>query len=163
MKQDNPFQDNIDDMKKMQEAIRKAAESSEDVKNGDCTPEDEMAEPAVMLFGQILKSSIEMMNNEEVINAYNQVKDKIGEEASKIIFDVMITATTTAAYNAITFYDDLLKQEITKQFDNVGHHINLAKSSIEGHEAVLTVFGKRLTDLENKIKLENLSKENDMK
>lgn len=142
----------IESLKRASDELVNIAKESDDVKSGKCTLEEELNEPAYVLFNQISESSVKILENEAINQAVIELSKQIGEDASIHLAELITIAMTNAAYYAVLSYDNLLKKELTKQFENVSHHINLSKSDIEGHAAVLTVFRKRLSDIEDRLK-----------
>ena len=57
-------------------------------------------------------------------------------------------------------YDAMLKAELDKQFENIAHHINLAKADIEGLKAAVQVHNKSIGELQNKLQIDSIKKEN---
>lgn len=160
--QNSSLNNSIDDIKKWQDALHKQAEESEDVKNKKCTIEDEKREPAFMLYNQIAETSVKLLQLPEIVAAFAMLSKSIGEDEAKTLVEVLALTMTQSAYQAICFYDELLKAELTKQFDNVGEHLNTTRADVEAHSGVLAVFRKQLSEIQNKMKIETFTKENDI-
>lgn len=160
MAENNVFSDAIKDLEYMRDAINKAAETSEDVKSGNCTAEEEKMEPSYLLYNQIAKNSIDILKQPEVFNVFNKIKDKIGEDIAKGLIEVFVISMTHSAHSAVLFYDDLLKVELTNQFKNLGDHINIAKSDISAHSAVIEILRKDLNEIKSKLLIDQFNKDN---
>lgn len=160
MAENNVFSEAIKDLESMRDAINKAAEQSEDVKAGNCTAEEEKMEPSYLLYNQIAKSSIDMLKQPEISKVFDNIKDIMGEEIAKGLIEVFAISMTHSAHNAVLFYDDLLKIELTKQFENLGDHINTAKSDISAHGAVIEILRKDLNDIKSKLLIDQFNKDN---
>lgn len=157
--QANPFQNEIDELVRRQKEAYKAAAETEDVKAGNCTADDERQEPGFILYNQISKNVIEILNKPEVAKVFANIGKVMGDELSKEFISVIALSMSVSAHNAITFYDSLLKKELDAQFDNIGHHINLCKADIVGHQSVLEVFKKRLDEIEKQNKINKFAKD----
>lgn len=155
-----PMNESINEIKDLQEkfnlAIQTSAENSEDVKNGICTANDEVNEPGNVLFNQIVENTVKILGDPEVKKAFVTIAKGIGSETTKALLDIISITMSYSAFQAITFYDDLLKRELTKQFDNVGNHINISKADIEAHKSVLQMFKKQIGDINNKLQIDEI-------
>lgn len=160
--QKTPLNDSVNEIKTFQENIKKTAEQSEDVKAGKCTTEEELQEPAYVLYNQIAESSIKILQLPEVINTFSLLSEKFGDDTSKAIVELMAIAMTQSAHQAVLFYDDLLKAELTKQFDNIGEHLNMALADIAGHSGALSVFKSQLSDIQKKLQIDKFTKDNNV-
>lgn len=156
----NSLEDSIKDLKDYQDSIKKAAEQSEDVTDGKCTKEDELNEPGYVLFNNIAESSIRILQIPEVVKGFEKLSEKLGEDGSKTLVELIALTMTQSAYQAILFYDDLLKNEITKQFDLYGNTINRTRADIDGQSAAMNVFRKRLDKIEKDLKIKDFSAKN---
>lgn len=153
------FADAIQELEDLRKVMIKAAEESEDVKEGNCTEDDEKSEPAFILFDQISKSSISMLKQPIAEKIFNEIQEKLGYDTTKGLIELFVVTMTHSAHNAILFYDDLLKQELTKQFDHMGEYINNANADIKAHKAVLEVFRKDLNEIKSKLLIDQFNKE----
>lgn len=147
----------IESVKKASDELINIAKQSDDVKSGKCTLEEELKEPGYVLFRQISESSIKILENTAINQAVEELSEHIGKDATVHLAELITIAMTNAAYYAVLSYDDILKEELSKQFENISHHINLSKSDIEGHAAVLSVFRKRISDIEDRIKKSDIN------
>lgn len=158
----NSLEDSVKDLKEYQESIKEAAESSEDVKNGKCTVDDELHEPAYVLFNNIAESSIRILQIPEVVNSFKKLSETLGEDGSKTLVELLALTMTQSAHQAVLFYDDLLKSELTKQFDIYGNQLNQMMADIKGQSAAMSVFRKRLDTIEKDTKIKDFSQKNNI-
>ena len=133
--------------------LKKAAENSEDVKSGLSTPEEEMQEPGNVLFNAISEISIKILEDPAVSEQFIVLAKELSAEAVKALINAMAIAMTYSAYHSIAFYDDLLKKELEKQFQNIGHHINLGKADMEGYESVIKVLKTKIGEISEKLQI----------
>lgn len=149
----------VEDILKFKEKLENGAENTEDVKSGKCTAEDEKQEPGYILYNAISESSIEILKQPTVVKFFENISKDIGEDFSKSLVELLAICMSHSAYTAITFYDQMLKGELTKQFDHYGDHLNAIGGTVKSHDAVLEVFSKRLSELEKKNKLDSVKTE----
>lgn len=146
--------DSVNDINKMKDII------NEKIINDDTddmlTEEEKKQEPDLLLYNAISESSIQILQQETVVNLFKYLSTKFDEDVIKSIIELITLTMTQSAYNAIVFYDNLLKEELTNQFDNYGKHLNDTTAIAKSHDAVLQVFGQRITDLENINKIKNI-------
>lgn len=160
--QETPLNDSINELKQFQEAVKKAAEQSPDVKDGKVTAEEELQEPGYMLYNQIAESSIKILELPEVVKAFAKLTETFGEETSKSLVELFALTMTQSSYQAVLFYDSLLKEELGKQLDNIGVHLNGAKADIEGIKPALTVFKKQIGEIQKKLEIDKFVKDNNI-
>lgn len=159
---ETPLNESIKDIKEYQDKLKKAAEESQDVKDGKCTLEDELKEPAYVLYNQIAESSIKILEIPAVVNIFAKLSKTLGEDMSKSIVELFALTMTQSAHQAVLFYDDLLKAELTKQFDNIGEHVNKSQAELEGIKEAINVHRKKIGEIENRIKIDTFIKDNDI-
>ena len=70
--QNNPLNESIESIKRMQAKMEEAAGNTEDVKNGDATKEEEMQEPAYVLFNGIAETSIKILQSPTVVETLDR-------------------------------------------------------------------------------------------
>lgn len=157
---ETPFNDSVNELKQCQEDMKKKAEESPDVKEGKCTLEEELQEPAYLLYNQIAESSIRILQLPEVVKTFSALSDKFGDDLAKSFVELLALTMTQSAHQAVLFYDDLLKAELTKQFDNVGEHLNDTRAIVEGHSGALSVFKTKLNEIQTKLKKDAFAKAN---
>lgn len=145
--------ENIDKQKEEKEKIRKDLEENE---NAEKTIAD------LLLEG--------IINNIERIVEIDNIKDPImkltatmDHEQVKQIISLIQSFSVFMVYNSILLYDDLLKDEIQKQLDHIGKHINLSKSDIEALKAAIKIHTKDLSRINEYINIEKFKKSNNIK
>lgn len=129
------------------------------MKSGKCTAEDEKQEPGYLLFKAISESSIEILQQPSVVELFKKVSENIGEDVSKSLVELLAISMSHSAHNAIIFYDQMLKGELTRQFDHYGDHLNAIGGTVRSHDSVLEVFSKRLSKIETTLKLNEVKSE----
>jgi division protein CdvB (Snf7/Vps24/ESCRT-III family) len=152
----NPLNESIDDIKGFKEKLKEATKFTEDVKNGDATPEDEQQEPDYILYQAIADSSIQIMQMDEVINLFSKLSSKLTEPLTKDLITLLTIVMTNSSYNAISFYDNLLKDELQAQFQAICDAFNQMAGEVHAHTGVFEVYKKRLDTIESRLnKLES--------
>lgn len=155
----NPLNDSVENLKSFQEKLKEATTSTQDVKEGVATPEEEKQEPAYILYNKIAENSINILQLPTFVQGFKEIGEKFGEDISKKLAEMMVIAMAHSAHSAITFYDDLLKKELSKQFEHFGKSLNTVIGTVNGHNGALTVFKTRLGNIEKKLKIEQLMDE----
>lgn len=148
-------QDTIDH-EMIQEKLRKIAEANEDVQSGKISVEDELKEPDYVLYGQILKSTTDILRTPETKKLFDQIRIQFGEDLTAALMEFFAAAITQSSYNAVIFYNGLLKEELTQQFDHMGKPLNQCIAEVKAHDGVLRSFGKRITRLESIQKVDDI-------
>lgn len=161
--QNNPLNESIKDIENLKKTARENAENSNDVKTGKCSKEDELNEPAYMLYNNIAESTINILQNPEIVKVFKNISTKVDEEFSKNLVTLLAVTMTQSAHQAVIFYDDLLKQELTKQFDGLVNRMNITTADLEGSKSAITLLRKKIGDIENAIKIDDFNKENNNK
>lgn len=154
--QKNPLADAVKSIENFKNNMKEATKHTKDVKEGSCTPEDEQKEPAYILYDGIADGSISILESPVFIEGFKKISDKLGDEVSRSLAEMLAIAMTKSAYSAITFYDDLLKAELQKQFDNYGSSLNGVIAKTNGINGAMEVFKKRIGDMENKLKIDSI-------
>jgi len=161
MENNNPFNDTIDALKntskQVDEFTRKqdAKESSEPVNESK-----ENTNPSFILYDSIATSSISLLEDNAVVNTFKKISESIGEETSKNLVELLVITMTQSAYNAIIFYDQLLKKELDTHFKAIANNMNILKADTDAHHEVLKVFKKQLGEIQNKSTLEEFKNDN---
>lgn len=137
----------VEDIKKLKAGAKKVAENSEDVKSGKCTVEDEMAEPAFRLYDQIANANIEILQNPEMVKAFNNIAECTSDELASNLAVVVAVAMTQASHQAILFYDELLKHEIDTALDYVYEGLNNMAADNEGLHKAFTAMKNKIDEL----------------
>lgn len=156
--QNNPFQNTIDDLNNFKDNLSKAAENTEDVKKGDATLEEEKQEPDFLLFDAISESSIAILQLPSIQEGFKHLSENITEDGVKKLIEIMVIAMTHSAYNAITFYDGLLKEELIKQFDHYGDSLNSCIGKVNAHEGAIAVLKERVNSFIKEKQVDELNK-----
>lgn len=156
--QQKPFDKIIDSMEKTIDKINKIPEESEntDAESGENKKENEQR-PEYDLYKAILASSIEMLKLPETEQVFNNLKDLIGDKTESLI-DLFILSMTHSAYNAIVYYDSLLKEELSNQLDNIGKYINNLNADVTAMKSVIKVHSKKIDDIKSSIEIEEFKK-----
>lgn len=164
MQQDNnPFGDMISDCNKIKEGIEKIASEDNDVKEGRCTKEDQMKEPGYLLFSQISDSVVQILSDERVISSLTNMVNFMGNdkdsklEISKSFIETISVIMTNASYQAVLFYNDMLKEELTKQLDHMVDGLNTTRADVKGISMAIDVFKKRINDIEKTLKISEIN------
>ena len=87
--------------------------------------------------------------------SYNSDKSS----AIKELINLMILVITTSSYESLLCYDDMLKEELTNQLDGIVKYFNEVKCVVDAHTGVLSVFKKHLSELDSKIKVDEVRKQ----
>lgn len=148
--------DDINVIKRAQEAVNKSADDAKDVKDGIVTADEERKEPAYVLFNGIAETSIKILSMPTVATLINDIGDKLGEDLAKRLTEALTICMTNSAYMAINFYDDLLKDELTKQFKEVDQNFNKLGADVNAHSGVLEVHNKKISDIEKRLTIDDL-------
>ncbi len=144
----------------LQDAEKKTIEESPDVKSGETTVAEEMQTVGHVLFSQISGMMVKILDAPEVKAGYRIIANAgLGEEPTKHLIGILAMACATSAYNAILFYDDLLRVELTKQFDALSHFTNNNIADINGIKSACEVFQKKIGEIEKKLKLDDVMTE----
>lgn len=155
------LQKEVDNIKKghasFEEKVDNLAKNSEDVKAGRCTEEDEKQEPELVLFRKITETTLEILQDPEMGACFKLMENKgLNLEIIQALVRMMAIAMSTSAFNAISFYDDLLKEELRKQFNHMGSHINAGKSENEVLRASINVVIAKMGEVTKKLQIEDL-------
>lgn len=149
---DNPMNDSIESIKNLKEKMKDVAAAEDLVKDGTMTQDEELQEPSYVLFNAIAETSIKLLETEPVIELFKALSEKLGPDVTKKLIEALTMMLTNSAYEALTFYDELLKEELTKQFENIGDVFANIGADVKAHNGAMEVFKKRLDDLERLVK-----------
>lgn len=163
MEQPNPFKDTIEEIIRSQQRTTESLKDKQDVKDGKTTVEEEQEEPGYLLYNQIANSMMDILKQPEITNGFVEIGKKLGADISTTLVNIISIATVTASHNAIVFYDELLKKELTNQLQFFGGHLNECKADITAYKSVLEVFKKRLDTIEKQMKLDEIKKTGGLK
>lgn len=163
MDKNNPFDSTIENLKKSTETVDKVTRKAAAEESGQPDdPKEPNREPAYVLYNMIANGSIELLQNESAIKAFQKLAEKTDGETAKLMIEMFAIMLTQSAYNAVVFYDELLKQELTKQFDHFADNINQNRAAISGQHGAILVFKKQLDEIQSKLKIEQFAKENNI-
>ena len=146
-----------DDLKRYNDDVEKMASSSPNVEEGICTKEDEINQPENVLFNAISNSSINILSDPTLQKLFDALKNELSEEGLSTLLALISIAMSHSAYSAIVFHDELLKQELSRQFDNIAEHINKGKSDMGEAYARLSVLEKKVGDIINEMRIKNIA------
>ncbi len=148
----------METIKEAKKKVEEAIQHTDDVKDGKSTPEEEKQEPGYLLYNQIADTMLEIMQKPEITSAFVAIGKKLGDDVSTNLVNIIAICTVTVAHNAIVFYDDLLKKELTQQFSFFGNHLNECKADVAAFRSVLEVFKKRIDETTKKEQLDQFQK-----
>ena len=146
--------------KKIEEAVKKEAEENEENINF-----------GLKLYNGIMNTVIEILRSESIVNRFTEItkafdgKPDFGEFGDKILkpfIEIISLCMSQSAYQAIIFYDEMLKDELDKSFKIVGDGLNTHNAELAAHQGALEVFKQRLGEVEKTLKLNEISKENNV-
>ena len=146
-------------LKSILEEAKKAAEGKK--------LEGDLAMDHFVITG-IAEDSLAILENEDVklgIDKITKNMESIPDHENTVgaIVTLIVTAASNASYRAMIRYDSMLKSELDKQFENIAHHINLTKADMEGVKAAIQVHTKSIGELQNKVQIDSIKKENNIK
>lgn len=144
---------------KTRAAVNESWANSEDVKSGKVTVEDEQKEPSHVLYNGIIDSTINVLKAPATVNALTSMSKGMELSAVGDMLGFIALAISTAAYNSITLYDGLIKDEISKQLQMFVDKINECTAEIMAHKSVLEVHSKRLTEIEKRLNISDIQKD----
>lgn len=145
------LKDSVLEMETLRKNLKKAIENTEDVKNGDATPEEEQHEPQYILYNAIIESVIDILTSDAARNAFTTLAPKLGPDSTKSLIEILSICMAKSAHHALLLYDDLLKQELTRQFDHYGDVLNKSIAVVNSHDGALKVLRKTIGELKNDI------------
>jgi predicted aminopeptidase len=122
-----------------------------DLYSKEFVEDEEIKDPANILFNEISETSIHILQDPAINNCFAEIAKELKEETVRQLVTVIGICMTHSAYQAITFYDELLKAELSKQFDNLSHHINLCKTDDEAIKASFSILRKQFDEVKNEI------------
>ena len=158
------LKESINDIKDVQnkfdEILKKSVEDSEEYKEGKWTTEEEMEEPGNVLFKAISEMCIKILQDSTINESFDIIGKELGVDATKALINVIAISMSHGSYNSILFYDDLLKKELHKQFDNVGDYVNKMKADLEGMKAVIKIHQNQLSEINNKLQISDFKDKN---
>lgn len=154
MERNKPFDDTIENLQKTVDSVDEAT------KDKESKQDDENKDPAYVFYNAIANTSVELLQNPNVVDTFKKLANSLGEDVTKSLIEMFAIMLTQSAYNAVIFYDSLLKSELAKQFNHFAEHLNMAKADINAHKGALKVFRQQLGDIQTKLKIEKFQEEN---
>lgn len=164
MTDNNPFRKSIEEIKEIQESMQKINKESStasvkgDVKNKDKVDKDTEPDAGVVLFNNISDTVIKIFETPEVVRRLNIISSNMNMDKDTVssLIEIISLCVVHASYESVLFYDDLLKKELVKQFDNTVHHINLLKGESEAYKGVLQIHQKQINEIKNSLKINDI-------
>ncbi len=160
---DDIFTGTVNNCKRFQETVKKAAEESEDVKNGECKLEEKLKEPGCILYDRIADSIIRILSDEiilnhiqNIINMFPFIPKEEKMNIMKSFIELFTVIITNSSFNAIICYDELLKDELKQQFDHMVEGINLTRADVEGQHMAIDVLRKKIDEISSKLKISEI-------
>ena len=165
--QENQRKSNLDEVvedikvtkNEFNEKIEQIARETEEIKDGVVNKEAIIESAGVRMYKAILETTGSILDNKEVKPLFEELAESMEEMKLTALTSLIVVSAAHAAYQGIVFYDDLLKEELNPQFDNLVAHINHDKQEIGLLKAKMTVMEKKLDELMLNIKTQNISKE----
>jgi hypothetical protein len=158
-KRSNAYQGMIDAVKAESEAFNKSLKELDKKKKENPDMENDGNEVGYVLYKAILDSNIRMMETKQVEDIFNKLSISIGEDSALSIVALFITCMNNSSYNALTFYDELLKGELNQQFEPMCTNINKNHIDIQTLTQVLEIHKKSISELKEAITINNINKE----
>ena len=152
----------INETRDVQQKIEDVINNTPDA-DGDSQTASEPDPVNTALFHQITEGTIQILQSPEIEKSLVTIGENMNMDQESItsLINIIAIAMNNSAYQAILFYDDLLKAELTKQFDNIGHHINLGKADMEAFKSVLQIHQKQIGEIRTILKIDTIKKENE--
>ena len=149
--------DSIDEIRRFQENLNKAAETNDDVKAGISTPEEEKEEPEFQMYDVIAETTIKILQNEHVVNTFNELAKKVGDELTKSLIESISIMMTNSAFNAILWYDKLMEKNIVPQFNALVEKVNMLDADVTGYGGAIRVLKEKVSLIEKQSQINNLN------
>lgn len=120
---------------------------------------EEQVDPGIELFGNILKASKKIFENEELNKSFKELEKDLSPESMEVLKSIFSSTVPVVAFQAVVEYDEKLKIEIDSQIKLLSDYINKILADLRTIEPVMEVFKTRLGKLENQIKIDEFKKE----
>ena len=152
------------DPKTSAEELFKFVEDFEKTSQKVMEDKTENEEVPVNLFLEISKMVANILNTEKIQETFKSIANNpnIGMETTKEIIDVISVTSTMASYNAVVFYDELLKAELDIQFEHFVKNINEIKADYEGVKTAMLIYKKELDMIKEGKTIEDFKKTNNI-
>ena len=148
------IQKQINELKDAKETIEKAAENSEDVKNGKCTKEDEKQEPMYYFSQAISDTCIQILESDATLNAISDLLTELKLEAKVAgpLFNLLFITMVNASFNSIVLYDKILTKALDDQFNMYNENFSKLFADVSAHTGAIDVLRSKISKLENQEK-----------
>lgn len=156
----NDLNEAIENIAKMQDNLKNNVEEMLKKDSADGEKVEAKDDPIYRLLGGILGNSASILSNPAVMELLNKLTPKIGKEETLSLVQTLSIIMSYSAYSSILLYDDLLKEQIQVEFDHIAKHLNYVKADVSGQQSALEVFKKRLGEVEKKLKIDEIKKNN---
>lgn len=157
------IEDSVNELKSAQQSFEKAASApTEKTEEQAAAEKESFGELGTILFNQITEASIAIIQTPEIEKSLLTIATNMNmdQESLTALINIIAISMTNSAHQAVLFYDDLLKKELTKQMDNTVHHINLGKADGEAFKSVLQIHQKKIDEISSILKIDKIKKEN---
>lgn len=134
------LKESVQEMENLRKRIKDSVEKSEDKDN-----------PAYVLYDSMIESVIDILNSDVVKKSFELISAKLAPETVKPLIELMAVCMANSAHQAICIYDNLLKEELTQQFDRYGDVLNNCIAIVNAHDGAIKVLRKTITDTKNEI------------
>lgn len=125
----------------------------DEVKDGTLTEDEAKKEPSILLFRTTLSTAVETLNSDLMRNKFKEMIDNgFTEEMAADLLSSIAIDVACSVFKSIIYYDDLLKDQLTKQFDNIADYFNIMRSEVSGTQKAMVTFTDKLNQLEKEIK-----------
>lgn len=146
---DNPMKTSIEGIEEAKKKLDKAIEESEQIKSGEVKKEDVQEDPGYILFNKISDTCINILRDEALIKYFESLEKGMGLDSTKSLLEMLVIIITRASYQSIIEYNDMLKAELDERLKILDSHDNILKADVDACKSALSVFNKKLGDLEN--------------
>lgn len=155
------FEKDIDKLKETAKNIEEDAKKT-------AKENEENIDFGLKLYNGIMNTVVEILRTDSIVNRFaditNAINDRpdFGDKVLKPFIEIMSVCMAQSAYQSLIFYDELLKQELDKSFKIVGEGLNTHNAELAAHQGAMEVFKQRLGEVEKALKLDKISKENNV-
>lgn len=153
----------VQEIEETQKNIQESYQSKQEEENGESPEAPVEDDIGKILSDAITSSTVEILSDPAILNQFNIMKAALDENnhagAITALTSIIAISASHAAYQAIIFHDSLLKQELTKQFENIANYINNHRTNLGLQEVKIQVLEKKINDLITNQAIDKLSKE----
>lgn len=150
----DPIEQYIEQIKDMRNTVRKIAENAPEVKEGKITVEDELQEPAYVLYNNIIDSVVSYFEMPGIQTSWRVIADKIGADAAGGIMSIMAVGISHCSYQAVLHHDEILKREIENQFELIIKRCNDNTADATACKGAISVLRADIEKITSRFKLE---------